>query len=182
MLSQAGSSRSGLDCLGAASTVEPGGLLHNMSAPPKSVVQYGGLSAMHFLPQAPVVSSLQTSAVRPMALRFELAGDCSADSLSQLLRSLGVTPKRAAQAQLDALIDARAAELPLPPGCAVIACQPGHRVIWSDLLSVLAVLAKCSDTLWLRDKNPSLSSALSRRRVSLLVPARFVPLLPKDPS
>jgi len=176
------STRSGHGCVVEAQFDETASRLHNMSAPPKSVVQYGGLSAMHFLPQAPVVSGLQASDLRPMALRFELAGDCSADSLSQLLRSLGVTPKRAAQAQLDALIDARAAELPLPPGCAVIACQPGHRVIWSDLLSVLAVLAKCSDTLWLRDKNPSLSSALSRRRVSLLVPARFVPLLPKDPS
>jgi len=182
MLSQAGSSRSGRDCLGAAPTAEPGGLLHNMSAPPKSVVQYGGLSAMHFLPQASVVSGLQTSAVRPLALHFELGSNCTTNSPSQLLRSLGVTPKRDAHAQLNALIDARAAELPLPPGCAVIACQPAHRVIWCDLLSVLAVLAKCSDTLWLRDKNPSLSSALSRRRVSLLVPARFVPLLPKDPS
>jgi len=181
MLSQPGPGN-GLARKVDASSSEAAGWLHNMSAPPKSVVQYGGLSAMHFLPQAPVVSGLHASDLRPMALRFELPSDCTTDSPSRLLRSLGVTPKRAAQAQLNALIDARAAELPLPPGCAVIACQPGHRVIWSDLLSVLAVLAKCSDTLWLRDKNPSLSSALSRRRVSLLVPARFVPLLPKDPS
>ena len=81
-----------------------------------------------------------------------------------------------------ALIDARARELPLPPGCAGIASQLSHRVIWQDTLSVLAVLAKCSDTLWLRDKNPSLSSALSKSRVSLLVPALFVPHLPKVPS
>ncbi len=181
MLSQP-SSWTGHGGYGDAPSDEPAGWLHNMSAPPKSVVQYGGLSAMHHLPQAPVVAGLQASAMPPMALRFELASDCSTDSPSQLLRNLGITPKRAAQAQLNALIDARAAELPLPPGCAVIASQPVHRVIWSDLLSVLAVLAKCSDTLWLRDKSPSLSSALNRRRVSLLVPARFVLLLPKDPS
>ena len=156
--------------------------LHNMSAPPKSVVQYGGLSAMHHLPQAPVLVSLDTTARRPMALRFELGNDCPTDSRSRLLRNLGIVPKRTAQAQLDALIDARASELPLPAGCAVIACQSSHRVIWHDLLTVLAILAKCSDTLWLRDKSPSLSSALIRRRVSLLVPALFVPLLPKDAS
>ena len=160
----------------------PSGLLHNMSAPPKSVIQYGGLAElMQGLPGS-VGSALRMVASGALALRFDLPPEIKACSASQLLRHLGVKPLRGAPAQLDALIDARARELPLPPGCAVIASQLSHQVIWQDTLSVLAVLAKCSDTLWLRDKNPSLSSALSKSRVSLLVPALFVPHLPKVPS
>lgn len=159
-----------------------GGLLHNMSAPPKSVVQYGGLMALKKELAGHDRPGLQMKVSRAVALRFELPADLKARSASGLLRHLGVEPKREAAAQLDALIDARARELPLPPGCAVVASQPSHQVIWQDTLSVLAVLAKCSDTLWLRDKNPSLTSALARSCVSLLVPARFVSHLPKDPS
>ena len=156
--------------------------LHNMSAPPKTVVKYGGLSELQQVQPCKTISRQGQAAVQAVALRFELASEFKTCSAGQLLRSLGIAPTRTAQSQLDALIDARASELPLPPGCAVVACQPSHRVIWQDLLSVLAVLAKCSDTLWLRDKGPSLTSALSRRRVSLLVPALFVPHLPKDSS
>lgn len=157
------------------------GLLHNMSAPPKSVVQYGGLADLKQKQTGAVNSTPQIAASGALALRFDLPIELKGCSASELLRHLGVKPQRGAPAQLDALIDARARELPLPPGCAVIATQPSHRMIWRDTLSVLAILAKCSDTLWLRDKNPSLSSALSRTQVSLLVPALFVPHLPKAP-
>jgi len=166
----------------ATHELTPGGLLHNMSAPPKSVVQYGGLSQlMQGLPGS-VGSKRRTPASGALAVRFDLPGELSACSATEWLRLLGVKPQRGAPAQLEALIDVRARELPLPPGCAVIACQPAHRRIWTDPLSVLAILAKCSDTLWLRDKIPSLSSARARGRVSLLVPARFVQHLPKDAS
>ena len=159
-----------------------GGLLHNMSAPPKSVVQYGGLMALKTELPGHDRPGRQMKVSGAVALRFELPADLKARNASGLLRHLGVTAGREPSVQLDALIETRARELPLPPGCAVLASQPSHRVIWQDTLSVLAVLAKCSDTLWLRDKNPSLMSALARSRVSLLVPARFVSHLPKDPS
>jgi len=162
--------------------VDSGDLLHNMSAPPKSVVKYGGLSELQQGQPGRVNVGQRPVNALAVALRFELPSEFKTCSAGQLLRHLGIAPKRAAQSQLDALIDARAFELPLPPGCAVIACQSSHRLIWQDLLSVLAVLAKCSDTLWLRDKSPSLSSALARHRVSLLVPALFVSHLPKDVS
>jgi len=166
----------------AAHELTPCGLLHNMSAPPKSVVQYGGLSQlMQGLPGA-AGSTGPTPASGALAVRFDLPAELSACSATEWLRHLGVKPQRGAPAQLEALIDARARELPLPPGCAVISAQTSHRVIWTDPLSVLAILAKCSDTLWLRDKSPSLASARARGRVSLLVPALFVQHLPKDAS
>lgn len=164
------------------SHMRSGGWLHNMSAPPKSVVQYGGLPELLRSQPGAATGGQREGMPKAVALRFELVSEFTTCSPGQLLSSLGITPMRAAQSQLDALIDARAAELPLPAGCAVIACQSSHRVIWQDLLTVLAVLSKCSDTLWLRDKSPSLSSALTKRRASLLVPPRFVPLLPKESS
>lgn len=168
--------------MNATDAPSPGSLLHNMSAPPKSVVQYGGLSQLVQGQPGSAGSKRWMLVSGALAVRFDLPGELSACNATEWLRHLGVKPQRGAPAQLDALIDARARELPLPPGCAVIACQPSHRRIWTDPLSVLAILAKCSDTLWLRDKNPSLSSAQVRGRVSLLVPALFVQHLPKDPS
>lgn len=153
------------------------GLLHNMSAPPKSVVQYKGLATLASTHSA---SSSNTTDSGAVVLRFELPANFTDCDSSEVLRRLGVTPGRSAPAQLSALLDARVKTLALPPGCAVVAVHARHRVIWSDPLSVLAVLSKCSDTLWLRDKSPSLISAFKRRKASLLVPVLFVPHLPKD--
>jgi hypothetical protein len=72
------------------------------------------------------------------------------------------------------LINRRAAELPLPDGCAVIKTEPKQELLWGDLLSALAVLSKSTDTVWLRSKSPSLSWALQRSSISLLIPPAFM--------
>jgi hypothetical protein len=159
---------------------EQGSLLHNMSAPPKSVVKYGGLSDLISTGDIALgVTMYHAAKGMSVALRFELAANVPTKSMSELLRHLNVKPERNMTAQLGVLIDARALELPLPDGCAVLACDSSHRVIWSDTLTVLTILSKCSDCLWLRHKNPSLASALSKRQVSLLVPPLFVSRLPE---
>ena len=40
-------------------------------------------------------------------------------------------------------------------------------------LTALAILSKCTDTVWLRDKQPSLTGSFERGAVSLLVPPGF---------
>jgi hypothetical protein len=167
----------------AGGNPELGSLLHNMSAPPKSVVKYGGLIDLARTADIALDVCIQHAAKgMSVALRFELTADISTKSMSELLRQLDAKPKRDMTAQLAALIDTRALELPLPDGCAVIPSEPSHRVIWSDTLTVLAILSKCSDCLWLRHKNPSLALALSKRQVSLLVPPQFASRLPEVSS
>jgi len=75
--------------------------------------------------------------------------------------------------RLITLINRRAAELPLPDGCAVIKTIPAHEVLWDDPLSALAILSKSNDTVWLRNKAPSLSEAVRRTAISLLIPPAF---------
>lgn len=157
---------------------EPGGLLHNMSAPPKSVVKYSGLSNL-----ATSISQ-GTAGVFGTPVRFALTADLLGKTASYVLRYLGVEPvsAKAAAQQLEELINARAAELPLPDGCVVIPAALEHPVIWPDALSTLAILAKCSDSIWLRSKQPALNAALKRRQVTLLVPPLFAHRLPEVSS
>ena len=108
-------------------------------------------------------------------VRFALPADLLGKTASYVLRYLGVEPvsAKAATQQLEELINARATELPLPDGCVVIPAALEHPVIWPDALSTLAILAKCSDSIWLRSKQPALNAALKRRQVTLLVPPLF---------
>ena len=62
----------------------------------------------------------------------------------------------------------------------VIATLVEHRILWADPLSALAILAKCSDSIWLRAKTPSLSAALGPARGLAARPARFRRRLPKE--
>jgi hypothetical protein len=157
-------------------------LLHNMSVPPKTVVTYAGLGALagkgahapgpNGAPPCP-------DGTFGAPVLFELDDDFRADTPRAVVRQLGVRPGRNAEAQLEALLDARAAELPLPDGCVAIEPDEGHPRPWRDPLTVLAVLTKCSGTVWLRAKQPALAAALERRRVTLVVPPRFVDRLPE---
>ena len=81
--------------------------------------------------------------------------------------------------QLAALINTRAKELPLPDGCIVIPALACHPILWADTLSALSILAKCSDSIWLRDKTPALNAAIQHKQVTLLVPPMFASRLPK---
>jgi len=171
-------------------------LLHNMSAPPKSVVRYQGLSSLA-APTGPQHNVLQDGGFGA-AVRFTLPPDWiglePAALLARLQQSQPVvgpparrtttrktSPADAAQ-QLAALINQRAQDLTLPDGCAVVASLPTHPVLWPDPLAALAVLAKCTGTVWLRSKTPSLVVAIRQASVSLLVPPAFVSRLPPYPS
>ena len=158
-----------------------GALLHNMSVPPSSVVKYAGLNDLSSsLDRSRSRINPRASDVFGTAVRFVVPDDVPREGARALLEYLGVSPGPRPEAQLCRLIDARARELPLPDGCVVVTDGNRHRVIWNDLLSVLAVLAKCSSTVWLRAKTPSISSALARREATLLVPPGFANDLPGE--
>lgn len=157
-------------------------LLHNMSAPPKSVVKYSGLSGL-MSELGPGGSGVAAVTYRNRELfgrpvRFSLPEAFDGASPADMLRLLGIAPEgprqNSASRQLIALINRRAAELPLPEGCAVIPANGKHPVLWDDPLAALAVLTKSVDTVWLRGKTPALSAASGRGPVSLLVPPGFV--------
>ena len=157
-------------------------LLHNMSTPPKSVVKYTGLGGApsRSRPGLAEAASRNSSSGGPFgkAVRFNLPAAFRGASTEKVLAALEAHAQVDAQTPPDrrliALINRRAAELPLPDGCAVIKVEPKQEVLWGDLLSALAVLSKSTDTVWLRSKSPSLSWALQRSSISLLVPPAFV--------
>ena len=144
-------------------------LLHNMSAPPKTVVIYHGLGAC---PDGASGGRNRRSALFGTTLRFCLPRALR-PAPKAILRELGCEPGVRPGATLSRLVDERAGALPLPDGCAVLPSSPEDPVLWPDLLTALAILTKCSASVWLRSKTPSLQAAFSRREVSLLVPAAF---------
>ena len=158
-------------------------LLHNMSAPPKSVMTYEGLSGLvqQVGPGGAGVASLTVAPVRigGQPVRFELPEGFPRQSPRAILARLGRASGRGAEATLLALIEARARELPLPDACVVLPPRPIDPVLWTDLLTTLAVLSKCSSAVWLRDKQPSIATGIARQRVSLLVPPSCVDRLPR---
>ena len=166
------------------STVEQGALLHNMSAPPKTVVTYAGLAAFASArgPGGSGVAEIgyEAKGVFGTPVRFELPEDLIARSSADVLAHLGRKSDPDPDGALAELIDERANELPLPEGCVVIPTEGRYRMIWSDALSALAILAKCSDSIWLRAKRPALHAALARRKATLLVPPRFAGRLSKE--
>ena len=151
-------------------------LLHNMSAPPKSVVKYSGLAD---LATTRVPGGSGICGVFGTPVRFVLPPNLAGPSPADILRHLKVAPQPDPEQYLADLINTRANELPLPEGCAVIPTLDGHRLIWADALSALAILAKCSDSIWLRAKHPALNAALARQQATLLVPPLFARRLPE---
>src|SRR5688500_4055222 len=101
-----------------------------MSAPPKSVVKYAGLSVHATAAGCNAGGRGVDPGVFGTPLRFALASGPSAHSPSGILRLLRIKPARDAGKHLCTLIDQRAQELPLPDGCAVIPIAEGHRVVW----------------------------------------------------
>ena len=165
-------------------------LAHNMSTPPKSVVAFEGLGALakKGVPGGSGLTSVgyQDSKFFGTAVRVAMHPKWWRLRTAGFLRLIEPESKRrspkVAEARLHAHIERRATELPLPTGCLTIASKPQHPVLWHDALTVLAVLTKCADTVWLRDKLPSLAAALDLREVSLLVPPDFVDRLPAVPT
>jgi hypothetical protein len=116
-------------------------------------------------------------------VRFSLGSEWLGLKPVEVLYRLGVAIDLARGSdpskQLALLINRRADQLPLPEGCAVIPADPSHNALWNDPLTALAILSKSTDTVWLRNKTPSLLGALQRESVSLLVPPRFASKLPE---
>ena len=179
------------------------GLLHNSGVPPKSVLRYDGLSGLATKsdPGGSGVTQLRYAAKdffgTPLRFHFDLAWSklsaveilnylqidvaASAAMISQAvvepsaeqLKALSAARTQAATRQLNALINQRAQALPLPEGCAVIVPRPEHQVLFGDLLSTLAIFSKCTESVWLRSKTPSLIAARGYKEVSLLIPPNF---------
>lgn len=152
----------------------PPGLLYNMSVPSKTVVSYSGLAGLSTGTKA---SRCSTDGEQPgifgTHLRFVLAETVPSHDPALLLRTLGIEAADDPPRVLERLIEARARELPLPDACLVVRADPTHACPFPDVLSTLAVLAKCSDHVWLREKSPTLSRFATRREVSLLLPPAF---------
>lgn len=152
-------------------------LLHNMSTPPKTVVKYSGLSELARTsgPGGSGVAGIKFKGaeIHGTPLRFMLGASFAGITPENLLAALGHAPVSDVEGRLAKLINARAQELPLPDGCAVINGRNDALVIWQDPLTALAILAKCSDYVWLRAKTPAIHAALRRNAVTLLVPPQF---------
>ena len=179
------------------------GLLHNMSAPSKSVLRYEGLSglATQSAPGGSGATPLRDTAKDFFGMPVRFAFDHAWAKLSaveilnylqiDIAASVPVSTYKAVELsaeqqmaistertkagtrQLNALINQRAQALPLPEGCAVIVTRPEHTVLFADLLSTLAIFSKCTESVWLRSKTPSLLAARGYKEVSLLIPPNF---------
>jgi len=149
------------------------GLLYNMSVPSKTIVQYSGLAGLSNSTERSGGGDGEKPGIFGTHLRFVLAEAVPTNDPGLLLRSLGIDPTPDPMRELERRIEARARELPLPDACLVVPAEPTHSCHFPDALSALAVLAKCSDHVWLREKSPTLSRLATRREVSLLVPPAF---------
>lgn len=158
--------------------------LGNMSTPPKSTVSYLGLGDLSGESKVTGQSGTQASTRDRFSygrvITFRLLDQGLPVSLAALLEAVGIDPaKPDAEKVLIGRIEARARELPLPDGAAVVECaMPDLPSPWTDTLSALAVLTKASGAVWLRGKTPRLSTLQNRAQVSLIVPPAFVAGLP----
>lgn len=161
-------------------------LVHNMSSPPKSIVSFGGLNSIAGQ-RGPFSGGVGGVSYKGRSffgtpIHFALLDEWRRLRTPGFLRLIDKGSKRrspaAGEARLHQLIEQRAKTLPLPEGCVTIPGSTSHPVLWSDALSVLTILTKCTTTVWLRHKTPSLLAALEQRSVSLLVPPAFVHRLP----
>jgi hypothetical protein len=116
-----------------------------------------------------ILNYLQVEVVTSLPANSQAGVDPSAEKL----KALSTARAQAATRQLNALINQRAQAMPLPEGCAVIVPRPKHTVLFADLLSTLAVFSKCTESIWLRSKTPSLIAARGYQEVSLLIPPNF---------
>jgi hypothetical protein len=130
-------------------------LLHNMSAPPKSVIEH----------HAPPPEGRATLFRLPADFR-------TSDPCAVLTRIDGRTwagDEKKAEAELRRRLNDHAARLPYPP--AVLVTLNAESVDYvDDPLTVCAVLAKSSDRVYLRDKEPNLDHIELRRRIVLQLP------------
>ena len=131
-------------------------LLHNSGAPPGMVIRqkgaaFSGSTLLFQLP--PAVGN-----ARPAELLAHLTG-CQDSGMDGDI-----------EAELRRRVNEHAARLPLPPAALVAGSADGAQPV-EDLLAIYAVLAKSSDRVYLRDKEPNLARIEPGRRVVLQLPA-----------
>ena len=130
-------------------------LLHNMSAPPRTVILHKAL--------APTGRTLL------FRLPPEVRNDGQEGLLAQLTGEPWTGGDTAAGAELRRRVNEYAARLALPPAVLVTDAAEAAEPV-GDLLAVYAVLAKSSDRVYLRDKEPNLARIEPGRRVVLRLP------------
>jgi len=135
-------------------------LLHNMSSPPRSAIQH----------RAPASSS--------RTALYQLPPIFQEPDPTIILTSLDRRPwtegAQKAETELRRRINEHALSLPFPP--AVLAANnAGARYFVDDLLTVCTVLAKSSDRVYLRDKEPNLDRIEFGRRITLRFPGALEP-------
>ena len=133
-----------------------GSLLHNMSVPTKTTITRA----------APAHRVYGQGIVVALPENFRAADP------AELLKALDgkKARKESPDHALRRLIETRARELPLPPAVAVTGQERVGDTECTDLLTIVTVLAKSSSRVYLRDKEPNLSSIVSGRRLVLLIP------------
>ena len=107
-------------------------------------------------------------------LLFELPPGVGDGRPAELLAHLTGSQKTGldgdAESELRRRVNEHAARLPLPPAALVAGSADGAQPV-EDLLAIYAVLAKSSDRVYLRDKEPNLARIEPGRRVVLQLPA-----------
>ena len=154
--------------------IEASQLLHNMSAPPKSVVKYTGLSNATTTagPGGTGVCGVRFAhdGVFGAFIAFRLPEVLHRRLPGIILEHLGLKPGPASEKKLLGLIRERANALALPDACVVVPTKNDHPCPWPDPLAALAVITKSSANIWLRSKTPRLSTLRNISEISLLVP------------
>jgi hypothetical protein len=130
-------------------------LLHNSGAPPRTVIVHKAVA----------------SAGRTLLFRLppEIPNAGAEGLLEHLIGSRWVGGDAAAGAELRRRVNEYAARLALPPAVLVTDAADAAEPV-DDLLAVYAVLAKSSDRVYLRDKEPNLARIEPGLRVVLRLP------------
>jgi hypothetical protein len=131
-------------------------LLHNMSVPAKTTITLEAPAHRVYGHGVVVWLPRNLRATGPLQLLEALGGK----------KARSETPEEA----LRRLIETRARELPLPPAVAITGQARDGDTECADLITIATVLAKSSSRVYLRDKEPNLSSIVVGRRLVLLVP------------
>ncbi len=157
--------------------IEPVQLLHNMSAPPKSVVKYKGLSRGAATAGADGVrvggGHFKHDGVFGVFVAFRLPEFMRRLDPGSILNHLGVENGADPEETLLGLIKIRSRQLALPGACVVVPTKRSHPRPWPDPLAALAIITKSSASIWLRSKTPRLSAIRKSCATSLLVPPNF---------
>jgi hypothetical protein len=136
------------------------GLLHNMSAPSKTVLSHTGQSL-----GGRVTFGLPLLSLAPPYNAVDLLGLLDGRTAEHAITQAD------AEARLRARLDAHARSLALPPAAAVAPRGDGELTsICQDLLTAMTVLAKSSEHIYLRDKEPILDGIRPDRWVVLILP------------